>query len=523
MKPSISIRKALADKKLLGNVFAGSSWRLWRTLLIAAMGEALNDEERETFTRITGREREPLMRVEELVVIAGRRGGKSRSMAVLACYLAALCRHNLVAGETGIVLLIAPDQRQAKIALGYATAALEQSPILRQLISNRTNDTLELNNGISIEVRSASFRRLRGPTYIAVIADEAGFWYGDEISANADTEILASVRPGLSTTGGPLIIASSPYAKRGVLWQAHKQHYGKDGDRLILVAQGESRIFNPSLPQSVVDRALERDRAAATSDYLAQFRTDLETFVPFEIVQSCIGDYHEMAPISDQMYHAFVDPSGGSSNSFTLAISHRDGQRNIIDATREVRPPFSPEQVIDDFANLLKTYRIFRVVGDRYAGEFPRELFRNRGIQYVCSQKYKSDLYRDLLPMLNSGSIVLPRNDRLVNQLTNLERRVSRAGKDSISHPDGDSYHDDLANCVAGAADCVNQPTQEQASCATYTSWFYADDEPSEIKKRLMAQGASPPCLIDFSNPKNQFHGTWKAVGFEDQFEDEDK
>ena len=439
MKALTSIRKALADKKLLGNVLAGSSWHPWRVLLTASMGEKLTDEERSTFTALTGREHEPLQRVEELVAVVGRRGGKSRAMAVLACYLAALCKHNLVPGETGIVLLIAPDQRQAKIALAYATAAIEQSPILKQLIANCTADTLELNNGVNLEVRSASFRRLRGPTYVAVIADEAAFWYSDEISANADTEILNSVRPGLATTGGPLIIASSPYAKRGVLWQAHKQHHGKDGDPLILVAQGESRIFNPSLPQSIVDRALERDRAAATADYLAQFRTDLETFVPFEIVQSCIGDYHEMAPISGQMYHAFVDPSGGSSDLFTLAISHRDGQRNIIDATREVKPPFSPEQVIDDFAILLKSYRIFRVVGDRYAGEFPRELFRNRGIQYVCSQKYKSDLYRDLLPMLNSGSIVLPRNDRLVNQLCNLERRVSRAGKDSISHPDGDS------------------------------------------------------------------------------------
>jgi hypothetical protein len=257
MKPITSIRKALADPNLLGNVLAGSSWHPWRTLLIAAAGEELTDEERETFTRLTGREREPGQRVEELVAIVGRRGGKSRAMAVLACYLAALCKHNLVRGETGIVLLIAPDQRQAKVALGYATAAIEGSPVLRKLIVNCTADTVELNNGISIEVRAASFRRLRGPTYIAAICDEAAFWYSDEISANADTEIINAVRPGLSTTAGPLIIASSPYAKRGVLWQAHKQHHGKDGDPLILVAQGESRIYLSSIaPWNVI--ALQR-------------------------------------------------------------------------------------------------------------------------------------------------------------------------------------------------------------------------------------------------------------------------
>jgi hypothetical protein len=121
----------------------------------------------------------------------------------------------------------------------------------------------------------------------------------------------------------------------------------------------------------------------------------------------------------------------------------------VIDAVREVRPPFSPEAVIDGFADLLKSYRVSKVVGDRYAGEFPRELFRKRGIQYECSEKPKSDLFRDLLPLLNSGRVVLPKSDRLVNQLCSLERRAARSGKDSITHPDG--QHDDLANAAAGA------------------------------------------------------------------------
>ena len=453
MKPTISIRKALADKKLLGGTLAGESWHPWRVLLIAAMGEPLTDAERETFTALTGREREPLQRVEELCAVVGRRGGKSRAMATLAAYVGGLCKYPLVRGETGVVLLIAPDQRQAKIALDYCAAALEQSPILKQLIESRSADALQLTNGMSIEVRAASFRRLRGPTYVAVIADEAAFWYSDEFSSNADVEILNAVRPGLATTGGPLVIASSPYAKRGVLWDTHRRHYGPSGDPLILVAQGASRNFNPSLPQSVVDRALERDHAAASAEYLAEFRTDIETFVAFEVVQACIGDHHEMAPLPNQRYFAFVDPSGGSADSFTLAINHRDGERFVVDAVREIKPPFSPAAVIEDFAVLLKSYRVTRVTGDRYAGEFPRELFRKHSIHYACAEKTKSDLFRDLLPLLNSGCLVMPKSDRLVNQICGLERRVSRSGKDSIDH--GPGGHDDLANAVAGAADLI--------------------------------------------------------------------
>jgi hypothetical protein len=453
MTPRVPLREALSDPNLLGTAIAGDSWRPWRTLLIAAMGEELREDEREIFSKLTGRAREPLERVHELACIIGRRGGKSRAMATLACYIAGLCDHGdaLVPGERGIVLSIAPNQKQAKISLDYAEAIFQHSLIMRQLIANRTADALELSNDISVEVRPASFRSLRGPTYVAAICDEAAFWLAENSgSVNPDIEIINAVRPGLATTRGPLIIASSPYARRGVLWDVYRRHYGHNGDPLILVAHGASRTLNPSLPQRVVDRALEADRAHATAEFLAEFRTDVEGFVSLEVVEACIGDYREMPPASSYSYCAFVDPSGGSSDSFTLAIAHKVGDQIVVDAVCERRPPFSPEDVVAEFAELLKLYRVSRITGDRYAGEFPRELFRKHGISYESSEKTKSDLFRDLLPKLNSESIVLPRHDRLVNQIVNLERTVSRGGRDTITHPP--NGHDDLANAVAGAA-----------------------------------------------------------------------
>jgi hypothetical protein len=40
------------------------------------------------------------------------------------------------------------------------------------------------------------------------------------------------------------------------------------------------------------------------------------------------------------------------------------------DALREIKPPFSPESAIGEFAQLLKTYSVSKVVGDKYAGEW---------------------------------------------------------------------------------------------------------------------------------------------------------
>ena len=98
MRPTTTLRDALDDPRLLGHVLSGPSWLPWRVLLIAAMGEALTDEERPIFTKLTGRAREPLQRVNELEVVAGRRGGKTTAMAALATYLAACCDHTRRAG-----------------------------------------------------------------------------------------------------------------------------------------------------------------------------------------------------------------------------------------------------------------------------------------------------------------------------------------------------------------------------------------------------------------------------------------
>jgi hypothetical protein len=450
MKPKVTLRQALADPQLLGGMLAGDSWDGWRTLLIAAMGEPLLDAERAVFTKLTGRQREPLQRIEELVAVVGRRGGKSRASAVLAAYLGGLCEHPLVLGERGVLLCIAPDQRQAKITLEYCAAAFDASPILRQLVVNRTADALELANNISIEVRSASFRRLRGPTYVAVIADEAAFWYSEEFSANTDTEILNACRPGLSTTSGPLIIASSPYARRGVLWETFKRHYGADGDPRILVAQGASRDLNPSLPQTVVDRAMERDVASASAEYLGQFRSDIESFISIEAVQACVSpSTRERQPAAEWRYKAFVDPSGGSSDSFALAIAHCESGFAVLDLLLERRPPFSPEAVVEEMCRTVKRYRIARVTGDRWGSGFVVEQFRKHGVAYHPSDKTKSEIYTEFLPLVNSRVCDLLESPRLLAQLTGLERRTARSGKDSIDHSPG--AVDDLANACAGA------------------------------------------------------------------------
>jgi hypothetical protein len=231
-----------------------------------------------------------------------------------------------------------------------------------------------------------------------------------------------------------LICASSPYSRTGALWDAYRRYHGKD-NAPVLVWRAPTVVMNPSVPSRVIEEAYEADPASAAAEYGAEFRTDVETFVSREAVEACVAfGVRERPPAPDEYYSAFVDPSGGSADAMTLAIGHRQDDVVIIDAVRERRPPFSPDDVVTEFSALMKSYRVSKVSGDRYAGEWPRERFRDRDIGYEPAEKPKSDLYRDLLPLINAKRLDLIDDKRLQAQLCGLERRTSRAGKDSIDH-----------------------------------------------------------------------------------------
>jgi hypothetical protein len=254
----------------------------------------------------------------------------------------------------------------------------------------------------------------------------------------------------LATTGGPLIVISTPYARRGALWAAYKRDFGPDGDRLILVGKAASRTMNPTLPKKVVDRAYERDSAAAVAEYGREFRTDIESFVSGAAIDGAtFPDRLELPAVPEHQYFAFCDPSGGAVDSMTIAVAHAEGDDCVLDCIREHRPPFSPDAVVAEFVELLGRYRVGEVVGDRWGGEFVAEQFTKRGVTYRLSERPKSDIYRELLPLLNSKRVELLDLPRLSAQLAGLERRTARGGKDSIDHAPG--AHDDVCNAAAGA------------------------------------------------------------------------
>ena len=466
--PPVTILDAMGDPNLFAPWFRDpETWAAWRAFLAALFGLPMDDGMAEHYHRCTGRSEPPTAPQTEASLVVGRRGGKSFILALIAVYLATFraWRQHLAPGERGTVMIIATDRRQARTIFRYIVALLEGVPMLAALIERKTADAIDLTNRISIETHTASFRTVRGYTIVAALLDELAFWRTDD-SANPDTEIMAALRPAMATVPGAMMLcASSPYARRGELWRTYREHHGRD-DAPVLVWNADTRTMNPSVPQSVIDAAHERDPvSAAAAEYGAEFRRDIEAFLAIEAIEACTrAGPLELPPVPGTSYVAFVDPSGGSSDSMTLAIGHRapDGLA-VVDVVRERRPPFSPESVVEEFAELLRSYKCTKVTGDRYAGEWPRERFTVHGVSYDPAAKVKSDLYLGLLAAMNSGRVEIPADARLAAQLFALERRTARGGRDIIDHAPG--AHDDLANAVAGALSLAVKPQPTTIVC----------------------------------------------------------
>lgn len=448
----MDILQAVEDETLFARWFKDrETWQAWFAFLCALFALPMSAEQFATYRQCTNRTEPPKAKFIEAWLVCGRRAGKSFVLALIAVFLACFYewRPYLSPGERGYIIIIAADRKQAQGILRYLKAMLLEVPMLQKLVAQENAESVELSNGVTIEVATCSYRTVRGRTIVAALCDEVAFWPSED-SASPDYEVLDALRPGMATVPGAMLLcASSPYARRGAMWDAFTRFFGKN-DAPALVWKAPTLTMNPTVPPAVIEAAYERDPASAAAEYGAEFRTDVQSLVTREAVEACIeSKVYERAPDRLHRYSAFVDPSGGASDSFTLAISHREGDTILLDAIRERKAPFSPEEVVEEFSTLLKQYRVNTVRGDRYAGEWPREQFRKRGIQYEPSEKNRSELYLDLLPKINSRSVELLDHNGLVVQLLGLERRTSRAGRDSIDHPPGG--HDDICNAVAGA------------------------------------------------------------------------
>jgi terminase large subunit-like protein len=448
------IDQALTHPELLGAALGDPApWKVWSIVLKAAFGLPVTSEESEVFRTVAGDRGLPLRRVRELWAVAGRRSGKSRIAAAIAVHQALFVQHRLSEGEVGHVLVLAASRDQAQTVFEYCLGFVQASPVLRAELLIATQDEIRLRNNVVIAIHGNSYRNVRGKTLVACIFDETAYWR-DDTSAVPDVEVYRACLPSLSASGGMLVAISSPYRKVGLLHQKHRDSYGVDGD--VLVVQAPTSLLNPTLDPAAIAAATEADPEGATSEWGAEFRADISTFLDDADIDGAV-DFDrpmELPRRADTRYVAFCDPSGGKRDSFTICVGHREGERDtagfVADVVRAVKPPLDPIAVAQQYAELLRAYGVREVIGDRYSAAWVFSAFRDAGIKYLVSKPSASELYLEALPLFSRRHITIPNHAPLLRELRLLERTTHRSGRDTVTHPR--NAHDDLANSLCGCA-----------------------------------------------------------------------
>lgn len=470
----MNIIEAIEDSRLFGSLFKDqSTWSNWKVCLKAIFGLPMDRKEMSRYRGFTSRKKRAVRAFKEVFLIIGRRGGKSFISALIAVYLAVFkdWRARLGPGERGYIMCIASDRKQAGVVLNYIKEIL-RLPIFKNMVVNPTKEEIELSNNVIISVVTCSYRTLRGYTILAAICDELAFWRSDEFSANPAKEVLTALRPSLGNVEDSLLLGiSTGYSKSGPLYEAFRDKYGQE-DKEVLVWRAGTLEMNPTYMKKTIDKALKDDFSAARAEYFGEFREDLETYVPSEIIENAvISNRYQLPKIDNAYYQAFVDPSGGGgSDSFTLGISHKDEETGkiILDRLEEARPTFDPMLVIESMSDILSQYDIDIITGDKYAGDFVSRGFEKYGINFEASELNKSEIYLEFLPLLMQQAVELLDNKRLINQTRNLERRTRSGGKDLVDHPKG--LHDDLVNACAGT--CVLVAKNEDIDRGRNIEWI---------------------------------------------------
>ena len=451
MKKGLNLRvsEAMNSPKLLGPFFRGDSWFRWKAILKAAFGEKMSTDEIGAFKEVAERNPPP-HRVRKVVVVGGRGCGKDAIASGIAAITGANFSGKLRPGEQAVVMVIAVDRTQAGICFRYIRAYFEKVPALAALVKTIGANSIELRNGVVIEVHTNSWRSVRGRTILLAIFDEVAFWRSED-SATPDFEVAGAVAPGLARIpGSMMILISSAHKRSGLLYEEWKNNFGHDNDD-VLVVRATTLELNPTFDAKIIDQQLAEDPQLYGAEYLSQWRDDLSTFISRELLDAAVDrGVLVRSPIASVSYFAFADPSGGAHDSFTMAISHREKDSSVVlDLLFERKSPFNPTQVTSEIAAMIKSYRCTQVVGDRYAAQWVVEAFAKTGIKYVQSDRDRSEIYLDCLPLFTAGRARLIDSARLVAQFAALERRTFSTGKDRVDH--GRAGHDDVCNSAAGA------------------------------------------------------------------------
>lgn len=478
-----------------------ADWTAWKAFLKAAYALPMDAQELAIYRECTGRKKPPEKPARQVWCPTGRRARKSAIAALIGVFESCFRDYSkyMAPNERATIPIIAKSMKEARQIMTFAKAILSDENLRNLLLEEPGAETVQLRTGVDLNIVAVSLTAGRSRTIPTGLLDEVAFFASE--GAVPDEEVIRGMRPGMATIPDSKLFAfSSPYGKRGMLYRMHQQYYPltrieEDGppqytyhpekedaanrDRVLIWQAPTLRMHDTPQLRAEIANEYQLDPISAAAEYGAEFREDTDAFVLERLLDEAIVSGRKfLAWTKGRTYFAFIDPSGGSSDSLTLAVAHfeKDPEpppppqpyrledipedqetppvlpgKVVLDLIREWPAPFDPEDVVEECASEMLRYGLRKAVGDKYGAKWPLSAFKRHKVSLGWSPTSKSEIYRDFLPLLNTKTVELLDNATMRSQFLILDRNVARGGRETIDHPTG--AHDDVANAVAGA--CV--------------------------------------------------------------------
>jgi hypothetical protein len=424
-------------------------------------GMHLSREEKEVFCQYTGRTRYPEKPFNDVIVLAGRRSGKSKLAAYLGLYEILEGKHEecLSPGEKGHVSCFSPTLRQSQQVIGYVKGAIGNNPALQSKIVKELSEEVFLSNRLVFGAYVSNSRSLRGFSIPCCVLDESCFFQVGE-GPNADREIINAIRPGMSQFKNPrLLIISSPYVKNGQVWEDFQKFYGED-NAPVLIWRIPTRVMNTSISKEFLEKEQARDPDAFRREYEAEFIDSVSNFLPAQAVDNCVAKGCFGLSYNERFHYTAALDAGFRHDAFVFAVAHRDGNDKIIfdriEGWRGTRDrPVLMKDAVANIVRVLNEYQVFSISGDQYCSQPLREAFAAQGIGFnevPFTSALKREIFSSLKDRIMSEEIELLDHPESVKELKSLELRRMPSGNVAIGAPQLPSYHDDYAVTIALAA-----------------------------------------------------------------------
>jgi hypothetical protein len=402
-----------------------------------------------------------------LCAVCGARSGKTYVLGALRLLHQSLTTplETLAPGEQAIGLIVAPDMRLARQALSYVKGACRMRKQLSALVVAETADSITLRRPeggvVAIEClpATAGGGAVRGRSLVGALLDEAAFFRDDSYKVN-DAEIFKAVHPRM-LPGAQLVIASTPWVKKGLLYELYRGNYGKH--QTAVAAHAPTLLLRDvPLTREIVERERQLDPDNARREFDAEFMDlDAQAFFDSRAIERSV-DPKLVLPLS---YDPDACTAVGSDFAFrhdssALVAVARDRALYRVANVLELRPtegPLVPSAVVGVFARIARGYQCEGVVADSHYRESISEHLDQHDLLLFSAPEGvtgKNSTFTKFRTLLHGGKFRLPEHTRLIRQLREVQAKPTAGGQISIQSPRWKTGgHGDLVSALVLATD----------------------------------------------------------------------